>query len=89
VGGGRCKATWKRESKLLWREAGPPHHHDDKVVSDQQVWVWTSDAAKSERCEEVHSTYAPAHMSTFMCPLWVNLVEAGSRPPTVGITVGT
>ena len=30
-------ATWKRESKLPWREAGPPNHHDDKVDSDQQV----------------------------------------------------
>ena len=32
---GRCKATWKREFKLPWREAGPPNHHDDKVDSDQ------------------------------------------------------
>jgi len=32
---GRWKATWKRESKLPWREAGPPNHHDDKVDSDQ------------------------------------------------------
>jgi len=32
---GRCKATWKREFKLPWREAGPPNHHDDKVVPDQ------------------------------------------------------
>jgi len=32
---GRCQATWKREFKLLWREAGPPNHHDDKVDSDQ------------------------------------------------------
>ena len=31
----RCKATCKREVKLPWREAGPPNHHDDKVVSDQ------------------------------------------------------
>jgi len=31
---GRCKVTWKREFKLLWREAGPPNHHDDKVDSD-------------------------------------------------------
>jgi hypothetical protein len=31
----RFKATWKRELKLPWREAGPPHHHDDKVDSDQ------------------------------------------------------
>ena len=31
----RCKATWKREFKLSWREAGPPNHHDDKVDSDQ------------------------------------------------------
>ena len=23
---GRCKATWKREFKLPWREAGPPNH---------------------------------------------------------------
>ena len=30
-------ATWKREFKLPWREAGPPNHHDDKVDSDQQV----------------------------------------------------
>jgi len=27
---GRCKATWKREFKLPWREADPP-----KVDSDQ------------------------------------------------------
>ena len=26
---GRCKATWKREFKLPWSEAGPPNHHDD------------------------------------------------------------
>jgi len=31
----RYKATWKREFKLPWREAGPPNHHDDKVDSDQ------------------------------------------------------
>ena len=29
------KATWKKEFKLLWREAGPPNHHDDKVDLDQ------------------------------------------------------
>ena len=29
------KATWKREFKLPWREAGPPNHHDDEVDSDQ------------------------------------------------------
>ena len=34
---GRCKATWKREIKLPWREAGPPNHLDDAVVLDQQV----------------------------------------------------
>jgi len=33
--GQSCKATWKREFKLPWREAGPPNHHDDKVDSDQ------------------------------------------------------
>jgi len=26
---GSCKATWKREFKLPWREAGPLNHHDD------------------------------------------------------------
>jgi len=31
---GRCKATWKREFKLPWREAGPPNHHKDEVDSD-------------------------------------------------------
>ena len=31
----RCKATWKREFTLPWREAGPPSHHDDNVDSDQ------------------------------------------------------
>ena len=31
------KATWKREFKLPWREAGPLDHHDDTVESDQQV----------------------------------------------------
>ena len=34
---GRCKATWRRESKLPWRKAGPPKHLDDIVDSDQ--WV--------------------------------------------------
>jgi len=32
---GRCKATWEREFKLPWREAGPPNHHEDTVDSDQ------------------------------------------------------
>ena len=32
---GRCKATWKREFELSWRDAGPPNHHDDKVDSVQ------------------------------------------------------
>ena len=32
---GRCRATWKREFKLPWREAGPLNDHDDKVDSDQ------------------------------------------------------
>ena len=35
---GRCKATWKREVKISWREAGPRDHHDDKVDSDQYVF---------------------------------------------------
>ena len=30
-------ATWKREFKLPWREAGPPNHLDDKEDSDQYV----------------------------------------------------
>ena len=34
---GRCRATWERELKLPWREAGPPNYLDDKVDSDQQV----------------------------------------------------
>ena len=34
---GRYKATWKREFKIPWREAGPPNHLDDKVDSDQRV----------------------------------------------------
>ena len=32
---GRCKATWKSEYKLPWREAGSLNYHDDKVDSDQ------------------------------------------------------
>ena len=37
IGGRACLSTRfvKRELKLPWREAGPPHHHDDKVDSDQ------------------------------------------------------
>jgi hypothetical protein len=30
---GRCKATWKGELTLPWREAGPPNHLYDKVNS--------------------------------------------------------
>ena len=33
--GGRCKATWLKEFRLLWRKAGPPNHHDAKVDSEQ------------------------------------------------------
>ena len=29
------KATWKGGFKRPWREAGPPHHHDDNVDSDK------------------------------------------------------
>ena len=25
------------QAKHPWRETGPPHHHDDKVDSDQEV----------------------------------------------------
>ena len=32
---GRCKATWKRDCTLPWREAGRPNHPDDKVESEQ------------------------------------------------------
>ena len=31
------KATWKREFRLPWREAGPSNHFDDEVDSDQKV----------------------------------------------------
>ena len=34
---GRCKATWKREFILPWRETGPPNHHADRVDSNQKV----------------------------------------------------
>ena len=32
---GECKATWEREFKLRWREAGPPDHHDNHADSDR------------------------------------------------------
>ena len=32
---GRCKATWKRQFKHPWREAGPPNDLGGKVDSDQ------------------------------------------------------
>ena len=34
---GRYQATWKREFKRPWREAGPPNHLDHTVDSDQLV----------------------------------------------------
>ena len=34
---GGCKATWKKEFNLPWREAGPPNHHNARVDSHQQV----------------------------------------------------
>jgi len=40
------KATWKREFKLPWREAGPPSHHEDKVDSDQ--WVVNKEVSLTE-----------------------------------------
>jgi hypothetical protein len=30
-------ATWSKEFKLPWREAGPPNHYDDEVDLDQYV----------------------------------------------------
>ena len=30
--------------KLPWREAGPPNHHDDNVVSDQ--WVVNKEVSR-------------------------------------------
>ena len=38
-------ATWKREFKLPWREAGPPNHQDDKVDPDQ--WVVNTELSLS------------------------------------------
>ena len=43
----RCKATWKRESKLPWREAGPLNHLGDKVDPDQ--WVVNEEVSLSSR----------------------------------------
>ena len=42
AGRGRYTATWKREFKLPWREAGPPNHHDDKVdsVVNKELSLW-------------------------------------------------
>ena len=34
---GTCKATWKREFKLPWREAGPTDDHDHIEDSDEYV----------------------------------------------------
>ena len=31
----RYKATWNRDFKLPWREAGQPNHLDDEADSDQ------------------------------------------------------
>ena len=31
----KCKASWEREFKIPWCEAGPPNHLDDKQDSDQ------------------------------------------------------
>jgi hypothetical protein len=32
---GRCKATWKREFKLSWREARSFNHHEDVMGLEQ------------------------------------------------------
>ena len=47
---GRCKATWKREFNLPWREAGQPDHHDDKVDSDQ--WAVNKELSLSAAAED-------------------------------------
>ena len=41
----RCKATWRMEFKLPWREAGQPNHYEDKVDSDQ--WVVSEELSLS------------------------------------------
>ena len=38
----QCKAIWKRECKLTWREVGPFGHHDDEVVSDRRLSIKNS-----------------------------------------------
>ena len=39
---GRCKATWEREFKHPWREAGLPSHHDDNVelIVNEGFCLW-------------------------------------------------
>ena len=58
---GRCKATWKREFKLSWREAGPPNHHDDKVDSVQvrhhPVWYRGTSLIRNRPWYMVHGTW--------------------------------
>ena len=41
------QATWKREFKLPWREAGPLNRLDEKVDSDQ--WVVTKELSLESR----------------------------------------
>ena len=49
--------------KLPWREAGPPHHVDDEVDSDQRVankelslwWQRAAEAALGRSCGDAHS----------------------------------
>ena len=35
--GVNANATWERDFKLPWREAGSPNHHDDNVGSHRLV----------------------------------------------------
>ena len=75
-----CKATWKREFKLLWREAGPPNHHDDKVDSDQQVvnkelsltlpwWSGARASSGTKVARNLHRSSRPAEIHPDYHPL--------------------
>ena len=77
----RCKATWKREFKLPWREAGPPYHHDDQVDSDQKVVNKEFSLCRERR------QWCSSLMWRILCECWFGVQVSGFRVQDSGFRV--
>ena len=69
---GRCKAAWKREFKLPWREAGPPNHHNDGVD-------WNTELSIKNTLRLTQIAVYPTHIEEDLTPILYFLLTRHSE----------